>query len=311
MQSVVVYGRLVARAIFAGMNNEFQQIHFKNGGSGNSRPLRLVTASSGIGKTQSQAKLTTKLSFGDDACFIARHKLADVIGVADGVGGWRTYGVDPSIFPNCLMDTCGRLVEEGRFQPNHLIDMLAASYQEILENKMPQIGSCTACVVALHCDENMIYTANLGDSGFVVIRRGEVIHRSEEQQHYFNTPFQLSVAPTVLEGMVLSDSPESAQSTTFGVKEGDLILVGTDGLFDNMSEEMLLYNVAQLQDHKQESLQKIANTIVQEAHKLAFDPEYMSPFSLNAAANGFNIKGGKPDDVTVLLSRVTRVELPT
>jgi len=30
------------------------------------------------------------------------------------------------------------------------------------------------------------------------------------------------------------------------VKEGDLILVGTDGLFDNMSEEMLLYNVAQL-----------------------------------------------------------------
>ena len=80
MQSVVVYGRLVARAIFAGMNNEFQQIHFKNGGSGNSRPLRLVTASSGIGKTQSQAKLTTKLSFGDDACFIARHKLADVIG---------------------------------------------------------------------------------------------------------------------------------------------------------------------------------------------------------------------------------------
>lgn len=66
-------------------------------------------------------------------------------GVADGVGGWRTYGVDPSIFPNCLMDTCGRLVEEGRFQPNHLIDMLAASYQEILENKMPQIGKPYLC----------------------------------------------------------------------------------------------------------------------------------------------------------------------
>ena len=77
MQSVVVYGRLVARAIFAGMNNEFQQISFKNG---NARPLRLVTASSGIGKTPAQTKLTKKLSFGDDACFIARHKLADVIG---------------------------------------------------------------------------------------------------------------------------------------------------------------------------------------------------------------------------------------
>ena len=67
------------------------------------------------------------------------------LGVADGVGGWRTYGVDPSIFPNCLMETCGRLVEEGRFQPNHLIDMLSASYQEVLENKMPQIGEIFIC----------------------------------------------------------------------------------------------------------------------------------------------------------------------
>ena len=53
--------------------------------------------------------------------------------------------------------------------------------------------------------------------------------------------------PTSLHHFLNCCSPESAQSTTFGVKEGDLILVGTDGLFDNMSEEMLLYNVAQLQ----------------------------------------------------------------
>ena len=66
-------------------------------------------------------------------------------------------------------------------------------------------GSCTACVVALDTADQMLYTANLGDSGLLVIRRGQVVHRSQEQQHYFNTPFQLSVAPTVLEGVVLSD----------------------------------------------------------------------------------------------------------
>lgn len=66
-------------------------------------------------------------------------------------------------------------------------------------------GSSTICVVALHRDEKMLYSANLGDSGFLVIRSGEVIHRSEEQQHYFNTPFQLSVPPTVLQGSVLND----------------------------------------------------------------------------------------------------------
>lgn len=32
-----------------------------------------------------------------------------------------------------------------------------------------------------------------------------MVHRSDEQQHYFNTPFQLSIAPPGAEGVVLSD----------------------------------------------------------------------------------------------------------
>jgi len=67
------------------------------------------------------------------------------------------------------------------------------------------VGSCTACVVALHREESAIYTANLGDSGFRVIRAGKIVHRSQEQQHYFNTPFQLAVAPSDMQGLVLSD----------------------------------------------------------------------------------------------------------
>ena len=38
-------------------------------------------------------------------------------------------------------------------------------------------------------------------------------------------------------------------------------------------------------------IQEVADTIVSEAHKLGFDPHYVSPFSLNAAANGFNVIG--------------------
>lgn len=37
-----------------------------------------------------------------------------------------------------------------------------------------------------------------------------------------------------------------AESTSFGVKEGDIILVGTDGLFDNLSEDMILSHIARL-----------------------------------------------------------------
>lgn len=55
-----------------------------------------------------------------------------------------------------------------------------------------------------------LYTANIGDSGFMVVRDGEVIHRSQEQQHFFNTPFQLSLPPAEMASDVLMDQPESA-----------------------------------------------------------------------------------------------------
>lgn len=67
------------------------------------------------------------------------------------------------------------------------------------------IGSSTACVMVLNRETSTVYTANIGDSGFVIVRHGEVVHRSEEQQHYFNTPFQLSLPPPDHSGSVLSD----------------------------------------------------------------------------------------------------------
>lgn len=66
-------------------------------------------------------------------------------------------------------------------------------------------GSSTACIVVLDRQSHRLHTCNLGDSGFLVVRGGEVVHRSDEQQHYFNTPFQLSIAPPGAEGVVLSD----------------------------------------------------------------------------------------------------------
>lgn len=67
------------------------------------------------------------------------------IGVADGVGGWRDYGVDPSQFSGTLMKTCERLVKEGRFVPSNPVGVLTTSYYELLQNKVPLLGeySCS------------------------------------------------------------------------------------------------------------------------------------------------------------------------
>lgn len=62
------------------------------------------------------------------------------LGVADGVGGWRHYGIDPGEFSSFLMRTCERLVSMGRFTPSEPAGLLARSYYELLESKQPILG---------------------------------------------------------------------------------------------------------------------------------------------------------------------------
>ncbi|XP_074493191.1 protein phosphatase PTC7 homolog isoform X1 [Sebastes fasciatus] len=349
MLSVLSYGRLVARAVIGGLSQT------------DSRDYSLVSASCGFGKDFRRGILKKGMCYGDDACFIARHRSADVLGIADGVGGWRDYGVDPSQFSGTLMKTCERLVKEGRFVPSNPVGVLTSGYYELLQNKVPllvvagwrcfhheseqldpikspgnvpspdlplavhfhnpfppsqrfptttkhdptcTISSSTACIVVLDRQRHRLHTANLGDSGFLVVRGGEVVHRSDEQQHYFNTPFQLSIAPPGAEGAVLSDSPDAADSSSFDVQLGDIILTATDGLFDNMPDYMILQELKKLKNSTYESVQQTAKSIAEQAHVLAYDPNYMSPFAQFACDNGLNVRGGKPDDITVLLSIV-------
>lgn len=54
-------------------------------------------------------------------------------------------------------------------------------------------------------ENRTLHSANLGDSGFIVIREGTVVHESSEQQHYFNTPYQLAIPPPGQEGAVIQD----------------------------------------------------------------------------------------------------------
>lgn len=55
-----------------------------------------------------------------------------------------------------------------------------------------------------------------------------------------------------------------------------------------------------------DELERAANNLARKAIELALDPEYISPFAKAAKKHGIHIRGGKPDDITVLLARVTK-----
>ncbi|CAB0001231.1 unnamed protein product [Nesidiocoris tenuis] len=305
MQSITWTGRIISRALWNGISNySTSSTDLSVSQLKNKREPHILSVVSGFPKELSKTTKFRKGQFGDDAWFSARVKSADVLGVADGVGGWRNYGIDPGEFSSFLMQTCERLVTSGRFngEPGNL---LARSYYELLENKQPVLGISTACVVVLNRATSTVYTANIGDSGFLIVRRGVVVHRSEEQQHYFNTPYQLSLPPPDHSRSVLSDRPESASTTNFRVEDGDVILLATDGVFDNVPDKILLNELSRVQGERDPvKLQNVANSIAFMARKLAFDEKFMSPFSKTARSYGINVTGGKPDDITVLLATV-------
>jgi len=241
--------------------------------------------------------------FGDDSCFISQHNSADVFGVADGVGGWRQYGVDPGTFSDALMRACERVVRAGTFRPQQPAQLLATAYAEVMASKQPIVGSSTACVLVLA--SGWLHAANIGDSGFLLVRDGRVLLRSEEQQHYFNTPYQLSNAPPGQNGQVLSDRPEAARTSEMAVQAGDVIMLGTDGVFDNLPDALLVRELSGLHGCADRArLQATANTIALMARRLALDGTFMSPFAKNALTHGIEAVGGKPDDITVILATV-------
>lgn len=338
MQAIAGLSRNISRAFVQGVVQRSHNSSVESGVRTGSEEadLRLVTAVSGFPKPGSNYNIDNILKgqIGDDAYFVARHvddwgeeetsarsRLspepevtdqgdvrgnADVIGVADGVGGWRAYGVDPGLFSAMLMESCERLVLAGYFNCNQPSKLLAQGFREMQENKQQIIGSSTACLMMLSHRDLKLYTANIGDSGFLVVRQGEVVHRSQEQQHYFNTPFQLSLPPTELQSEVLADRPESADQYEFSVEDGDVILLATDGIFDNVPDRMLAEEMGKVWQCKDEiRLQQCANSIALMARKLSRDPKFLSPFSVNALAAGLEAEGGKPDDITVLLATVS------
>lgn len=132
-----------------------------------------------------------------------------ILGVADGVGGWRKYGIDPSEFSSRLMKHCADVVKSGDFEPSRPDLIIAKAFTNLAEAPRPigfvfcccfgnqiDFSSSTACVVVVH--QNVLYTANLGDSGFLIYRNGKILHKSQEQTHYFNAPFQLTLLPETI-----------------------------------------------------------------------------------------------------------------
>ncbi|XP_049388320.1 probable protein phosphatase 2C 55 [Solanum stenotomum] len=130
-------------------------------------------------------KLNVEKPLGEDASFTCANKQA--IGVADGVGGWAKKGIDSGVYSRELMKNAELAIQKQSSSSSiTTIDLMKVLNEAFWNTKAK--GSSTACILSLFDDT--LHAINIGDSGFIVIRKGIIVYKSKVQQSRFNCPFQ-------------------------------------------------------------------------------------------------------------------------
>ena len=220
---------------------------------------------------------------------------------------------DDSSFTTSDATTARLRVEEEEEKERSALGALAVAHR--LTRKP---GTATACVLRLDPATNELDAANLGDSGFLIIRDSKVIFQSPHLQHFFDCPFQFGAAPEFTEA---TDTADDADVFRIGVQAGDVIVLATDGVLDNVWPRDILH----LAPKSGVDVQGAATAMATLAAAQGADPSYMSPYAVEAAQEGLDIpiwekltsmsftegklqlgklQGGKMDDVTVVVAFV-------
>jgi protein phosphatase PTC7 len=143
--------------------------------------------------------------------------------------------------------------------------------------------------------------SNLGDSQLVVLRDGKLILEVEPGTWAFNSPFQIGFG---LYGEPQGEVDEMTIKKELKLRKGDVIVMGTDGLFDNVYvkeiETIIQNRRVELSASANENeisdwLSSVVRNLTQKAYTLGLDDNYLSPFSKEAIEAGkapSNYSGG-------------------
>ncbi|XP_049410517.1 probable protein phosphatase 2C 62 [Solanum stenotomum] len=226
---------------------------------------------------------------GHEAYFIACGKW---LGVADAVGSWSLEGSDPGVYAQELMQNSESIVSQcdtdSINDPKQVLNLSVS--------KTDSPGSST--VLISHFDGKVLHVANIGDSGFIIVRNGSVYRKSSPMLHEFNLPIQIEKG---------DDPSQLLEEYKIELDEGDIIVTATDALFDNLYDQEIVSIVSRSLE-ADKSPQEIAEILATRVQQVGSSASGRSPFADAAQAAGYvGYTGGKRDDVAVIVSLVQKV----
>lgn len=304
--------------------------------------------------------------------------------VADGVGSWKQFGIDPREFahrlvynvkktieshalgnPDVWSDNLSSMTNETRSEvttpnalsvrdsdnvllngvttasePIHPLDAILEAWNATIAAKV--VGSTTVCVATIDSSLNQLSYSNLGDGGLMIVRHigsgtagfmkererdlplqlktghFRIAYLSQQQLKSFNLPYQLGYSGSVQYGGAF-ENPLDADTASIPIFPGDIVLLATDGLFDNLDLNEIVAEIQNWESswflpgvedvrskHKDDTkpVQDLARKLVLKAREASINTKKDSPFAILAKENDILWSGGMPDDTTVVIMRV-------
>lgn len=255
-----------------------------------------------------------------------------LLGVCDGVSQLEEYGMDPSLLPHELLQSCEelamhQLVPDGPVNPQDAyrgpIALLTEAYVATEAH-----GSTTVLLAALDNSTKihgklhpMIAVLSIGDCELLMLRRTmgrqsplQAVFHTEMQRIDQNvqTPLQLARVDARIdedfdESIALEVIEKGSAVHCVSAYEGDIVVMGSDGVFDNLflDEIVEICNECISMPRSNEFnpvppnlLSKVSQRIVLESHSKSSDggtgnfPD--TPIG----------KGGKVDDTSVVVGEI-------
>lgn len=260
---------------------------------------------------------------GEDAMFIQDRD----IGVFDGVGGWKDYGVDPGIYSRQLSNGISEFITSARAAQagDGLVEGVdlakALDFGAGLCKSKKLTGSSTACIATLDEKNGELHCLNIGDSGLVMFRRnpeGKVVvtQKSKIGQVGFNCPYQIeNIGDPKFGKPSWNTTSKDATLEVFSLRSGDVSVMASDGVWDNLFDDdicKILEQSSLLRDRShetnldkvtEEDVDDVVEEILSHALKKSVSKKDRTPWSVSVERYyRQRYLGGKPDDMTVIVS---------
>lgn len=249
-------------------------------------------------------------SCGEDAYFISTKK--NMMGIADGVSAWSAYGLGNSGYLAFYLMNCIKATIEKRAITDTL-QMIHAGMDTIwtlYDTRAAQLPNGSSTVTTIKLEEDPVthkpyleYT-NLGDCMVMIIRSEKLdndiinykmVHYSKRlyafHEHARGVPVPLQLVFYPAQGRKTSqEQTEGSDTQRVEVQTDDIIILATDGLWDNLSADEALRIVSSYFANRKSFVLKTTNHSKELSKKLV------------EAAYNSNIK---PDDITCVVGIVS------